>query len=261
MVFKIFKKLKQLYFKNISDSNSLRCFFKSPLRSSKYSTYFAVYDHLFAPYKNKKIIFVEIGIASGGSLFMWRNFFGKNARIIGVDLNPDAKKFEKYGFEIYIGSQKDKKFLQEIQKKIGKIDILLDDGGHTYEQQIITTQSFIDNINDGGMIVIEDTHSSYLDGFGTSKFSFINYVKLLIDKINNRSYLLNKKLSEKKIWSLQIFESFVVFKVNRKALKVSSFPIKNNGKLTSKFDDFRHKDKTKVNLKKYFILNNKKVDS
>lgn len=256
MLLKIFKKLKQKYLKNVSDSDSLRCFFKSPFRSSKYSTYFDVYDHLFKPYKNKKIIFLEIGISSGGSLFMWRNFFGKNARIIGIDLNPDAKIFEKYGFEIYIGSQKDKKFLKEVQKKIGKIDILLDDGGHTYEQQIITTESFIDNINDGGIIVIEDTHSSYLDGFGSSKFTFVNYVKGLIDKINNRSCLLNKKLSEKRIWSLQIFESFVVFRVNRKALKVSSFNIKNNGKLIDNFKDFRHSDNTKVNLKKYFVLNN-----
>ena len=35
-------------------------------------------------YREKKITFVEIGVLSGGSLFMWRNYFGKNARIISV---------------------------------------------------------------------------------------------------------------------------------------------------------------------------------
>ena len=51
----------------------------------------------------KEITFVEIGILDGGSLFMWRDFFGNKARIIGVDLNPEAKKWEKEGFEIFIG--------------------------------------------------------------------------------------------------------------------------------------------------------------
>ena len=55
----------------------------------------------------KKITFVEIGIGNGGSLFMWKKFFGKKARIIGIELNPDAKKLEKFGFEIFIGDQSD----------------------------------------------------------------------------------------------------------------------------------------------------------
>ena len=40
----------------------------------------------------------------GGSLLMWKKFFGDNARIIGVDLYPETKKLEKQGFEIFIGT-------------------------------------------------------------------------------------------------------------------------------------------------------------
>ena len=47
---------------------------------------------------------MEVGVFSGGSLFMWKNYFGKNSRIIGIDLNPDAKKLENHGFEIFIGN-------------------------------------------------------------------------------------------------------------------------------------------------------------
>ena len=39
-----------------------------------------------------------------------RDFFGEEARIIGIDLNPSAKKWEKDGFEIFIGSQSDTNF-------------------------------------------------------------------------------------------------------------------------------------------------------
>ena len=52
-------------------------FLESPHPSFKHTTYFATYDAIFTKYINKKIIFVEVGVLGGGSLFMWRNFFGK----------------------------------------------------------------------------------------------------------------------------------------------------------------------------------------
>ena len=62
--------------------------------------------------------------------------------------------------------------------KVGKIDILLDDGGHQNRQQIITLSEAINNINDDGTIVIEDTHTRYFRKFGNpSRHSFINYSK------------------------------------------------------------------------------------
>ena len=67
---------------------------------------------------------------------MWKKFFGKKARIIGIELNPDAKRLEKFGFEIFIGDQSDPFFWKKFYKKVGKIDVLLDDGGHKKIQQI-----------------------------------------------------------------------------------------------------------------------------
>jgi hypothetical protein len=87
------------------EENLLSYFNKSKYLSIKYKNYFPIYENIFKEYKNKKIIFVEIGVFSGGSLFMWREFFGKEARIIGVDLNEDALRFKNYGFEIFIGNQ------------------------------------------------------------------------------------------------------------------------------------------------------------
>jgi hypothetical protein len=218
----------------------------------KHTTYFDVYDELFFSYRNKKITFVEIGVYGGGSLFMWRNFFGPKARIIGIDLNPIAKKWEKFGFEIFIGNQSSHSFWNKVKKKIGKIDIVLDDGGHTYEQQIITAVSLLENIKDNGMLVVEDTHTSYMEGFGPVEYSFINYVKELIDKINHRFSLLNQKYSDNGIWSVEIFESIVAFKVNNKALQTISQKIENSKKIDGALQDFRYVDKTKVDILKYF---------
>ena len=77
-----------------------------------------------------------------------------------------------------------KKFWQEFFDKVGMVDIILDDGAHTNEAQIITTFHTVNYINDGGLLIIEDTGSSYLKKyFNPQKYSFINYSKFLIDDL------------------------------------------------------------------------------
>jgi len=101
-------------------TSTYKSFINSKYLCLKYNNYFEVYDELLKEYRNKKIIFVEIGVFSGGSLFMWRNYFGKKARIIGIDLNPETKQFEKYGFEVFIGDQSKKSFWKNFLKKLVK---------------------------------------------------------------------------------------------------------------------------------------------
>ena len=216
---------------NEIEQGSFELFKKSPVKSIKHTTYFSVYDNLFNKFKDKKIVFIEIGVFQGGSLFMWREYFGKQARIIGVDINQGAKKWEKDGFEIFIGSQSDSEFWENLFNTIGEVDIILDDGGHTFEQQIITAETVLDNIKDGGMLVVEDTHTSYMPDYGgASNASFISYAKNMIDGINFRyEHFKNKKIHNKSVFSMQFFESFVVFNVNRKLSSIESTWIENNG--------------------------------
>ena len=142
---------------------------------------------------------------------MWKKFFGSKAKIIGIDLNPNAKKWEKYGFKIFIGDQSDVNFWKNFKKKVGLIDIILDDGGHRYIDQITSIESMLNNIKDNGMIVIEDSHTSYMNGCGSKKYSFINYIKNKIDKINYRFHRLNKKNPEANIWSLKILSRLLQY--------------------------------------------------
>jgi hypothetical protein len=231
---------------SLLSSASFKSFKKSKYRSIKYTSYFSTYDMIFSNYRNKKIIFVEIGVFDGGSLFMWRDFFGPKAEIIGIDLNPAAKKWEKFGFKIYIGNQADPSFIKKVFKKIGPIDILLDDGGHTNHQQIITLANSIGFIKENGLIVIEDCHTSYMSRYGNpSKFSFISYAKKTIDDINQRFFIDESLFSDiqKNIFSVSFYESIVVFKINKKLCKHNKF-IDNEG-LSSDPKDFRY-DKTLV---------------
>ncbi len=231
---------------------SYKAFSKSKFKSVKHSTYFEVYDELFSKFRNKKITFVEIGILGGGSLFMWRKFFGPKARIIGIDLNPDAKKWTKYGFEVFIGDQSDVNFWKKFKKKVGKIDIILDDGGHRYIDQITSIECNLNNIKDNGLIVIEDTHTSYMNGFGDRKYSLINYIKNKIDKINHKSHRLKDTSPEEIIFSIKVYESIVALFIKSKRRQTRSIPVTNNG-IDDNAKDFRvEKNKKNKNLRGIF---------
>ena len=164
--------------------------------------------------------------------------FLPKAKIIGIDINSDCKKFEKYGFNIEIGDQSSKIFWKKFFDKFNKVDVVLDDGGHTNEQQISTVISCIPNIKDDGLLITEDVMCSYFKDFGNpSKYSFVNFSKKIVDDVNYKfpdigkfNYSLNDY-----IYSVEFFESMVVFKVNRELCFTNSI-VRNNGKLLNHQD-------------------------
>tara|TARA_Y100000992_G_scaffold284041_1_gene233852 strand:+ start:155 stop:964 length:810 start_codon:yes stop_codon:yes gene_type:complete len=236
----------------MSSSNLYNLFYSSKKRSIKWKKYFSVYEKLFTTYKNKKITFVEIGVLDGGSLEVWKNYFGKDARIIGIDNNPECKKFENENYEIFIGSQSNPLFWREFYNKVGNVDIILDDGGHTNDQQIISLIESVKFINNGGLHVVEDVHSSYQKHYGNPyKYSFINFSKKTIDDVNSTfpnikkfNYSLNQFVS-----SIEFFESIVAFKINRN-LTFENILVENNG-LKSKNEDMTI-DKSFINFRNKF---------
>ena len=215
----------------LKNLETYRHFKKSKRLSVKWDSYFSVYDKIFKQYKNKKIKVVEVGVANGGSLFIWRKLFGKKAKIIGVDANPISKKMRKYGFKIYLGDQSDPNFWKKFFKKEGKIDIILDDGGHKNLQQISTVHYALPYINNGGLIVVEDMASSYIEKefYNPSKFSFANFCNKIVEFINYRSGAINKQMNiySKKIYSIEFFESIAVLKIDSTKC-IKSKPISNN---------------------------------
>jgi len=210
-------------------------FIKSKNYSSKHEKYFDVYEEYFSRYKGKNIIFVEIGVFNGGSLKIWKEYFGANARIIGIDINPECKKFEEVGIDVHIGNQSDPKFWDNFFKQVGNVDVILDDGGHTNLDQIITTTKCVSKINDDGILMIEDTHSSYIELYNSSKkFSFLHFAKKIIDDVNFTFPLdIGKKMQfeyslNKYIYSSHFYESIVIFRINKKKA-IKNTNINNQG--------------------------------
>ena len=87
------------------------------------------------------------------------------------------------------------------------------------------------------------------------KYSFINYVKNNIDKINHKSHKLKVKSSKENIWSIKVYESIVAIFVKSKQKQIKSAPITNNG-IDDNAKDFRvEKNKQNKSFRKILRQN------
>ena len=159
-------------------------FYNIPKSSDKWDRYFDVYERHLEKFKGKNITFVEVGVQFGGSLDMWSQYFGPDSKIYGIDIDPKCADlvYDNPNIKIIIGDQESKEFWDETLKEIGSIDVMVEDGGHTMEQQIISFEKVFPVINSGGVYLCEDTHTSYWNfdsykGGYKNMASFIEYSK------------------------------------------------------------------------------------
>lgn len=191
----------------------------------KWHHYFSIYEKHFERFRSldKPIVIVEIGVLNGGSLQLWKKYFGPNAIIYGIDIHPDCLNYQEDQINIRIGSSADPFFLQKLKSEIPKIDILIDDGSHRMNHQIIAFKNLWDSISDNGIYLVEDTHTSYWNEFGGGlrrNGTFINFTHNLIDSIHawysEQSRFKLNNFTET-ISSIHYYDSIVVFeKCSRK---------------------------------------------
>jgi hypothetical protein len=117
------------------------------------------YERFLRPWKNEPVRIFEIGIADGGSLAMWQAYFPR-ASVYGVDIN-EAKRFENDRVKTCIADQSKRDQLKKCLDKFGgQFDLLIDDGGHSMEQQQVSFGFLFPYVKPGGFYSIEDLHTS-----------------------------------------------------------------------------------------------------
>ena len=181
--------LRGLWARGRERGNPLEEYFRNnPGRAMyKWTHYFDIYHRHLAPYRGRSPIVLEIGVYHGGSLQMWRRYFGPGTRIVGVDIDPRCREFEADGVSILIGDQTDRAFLASLRGRLPRIDILIDDGGHRMDQQIATFEELYPHIHPEGIYLCEDVHTSYVAKYGggyRQPGTFIEYAKGLVDPLH-----------------------------------------------------------------------------
>lgn len=133
-------------------------FIKFPTDKSKYADF---YNRHFEGLTPNTIL--EIGVLKGGSHRAWKELFPLT-RVVGIEIDPAVTEANK-DLEIYTGNQTDQFFLNSVISTIGQPDIIIDDGGHSRKQQVLSLTYLWPHLISGGLYVIEDLETSFLDNY------------------------------------------------------------------------------------------------
>ena len=165
------------------------------------------YENYFNLFKNDVFNFLEIGVFFGSSIRMWSKFF-PNATIYGIDnftgrqgnnnIFANADSFwkevnnsndnEHDNVELIILDQSNENqlinFKKKSLKKNLKFKVILDDGSHLMRDQQISFYYLFDLLEDGGIFIIEDLHTSEQSGYDVIS-NGSNSTKKLFENIQN----------------------------------------------------------------------------
>jgi len=163
---------------------------------SGFHNYTDYYNTHLKHLRNKKIKLLEIGVGGydnpdygGNSLRMWKKYFN-NGQVYGIDIY-DKSNLEESRIKTFQGNQTDIEFLKKVINKIGKPDVIIDDGSHINSDIICSFKYLFSYLKSGGVYVIEDTQTSYLNEYGgdreniNSTTTTMNYFKKLVDHVND----------------------------------------------------------------------------
>ena len=183
----------------------------------KWEHYFEIYNRHLGKFVGRNPRVLEIGIYSGGSLEMWRSYFGEGSHIYGIDIEPACKAYESDQVSIAIGDQGDRAFWSSFKQQVTGIDVLIDDGGHTVDQQRVTLEEMLPFLRPGGVYVCEDIHG-HSNRFG-------NFAGSLVNGRNSKNILPDATLSsassafQRHIHSIHFYPYVLVIEKNEKPVE------------------------------------------
>jgi hypothetical protein len=157
----------------------------SKLEDPELHDFLSVYEQYFIKRKNDNIKLIEIGIGQGGSPRIWKEYF-PNAQIYGGDYDSN-KLYQEDRITTFLFNQNNVNNMIEVGENFGKFDIFIDDGSHQMVHQINCLKTMWHYINNGGIYIIEDLHTSYWPTFGGKLHAntTIEFLKYCVDAINS----------------------------------------------------------------------------
>lgn len=171
--------VKSSHGKSIESTNPLKLYIDSHKEGKgvhKSSNYFDIYHTHFDVFRGRDVHVLEIGVHSGGSLEMWHDYFGSKCHVYGIDVHPACKAHEDDRTKIFIGDQGDRAFWKDFKDKVPTIDIVIDDGGHLPEQQVVTLEEMLPHIRPGGVYLCEDILSDHFTAFLFGLMNALNVI-------------------------------------------------------------------------------------
>jgi len=180
--------------------------------TSKWTHYLGIYEMYLSRVReaisSDGVRLIEIGVAEGGSLEVWRKYFGINSKVVGIDIAPEVRGVLDEGIKVVTGSQTDIAVLEKGVRILGgSVDVVIDDGSHRGRDQVESFEYLWPKLNHGGVYIVEDLHTSYWTDFSGGpgrRGTFMEYAKLLIDDMHLWYHQRSRtRLAEEMMHSLQ----------------------------------------------------------
>ena len=182
----------------------------------KWHHYLPIYEMFLQNFKGEPIKFLEIGVSKGGSLSLWRKYFGPDATIYGIDIDPKCAQYDGADGQVRIGSQDNANFMSSVVQEMGGVDIVVDDGSHISKHIRSTFNTIFPLLNDGGIYIVEDLHATYWPKFGggyQSSKSFMSDISQMYDDMHHWYHSHGQKISsaKDKLLAIHLYDSMAVF--------------------------------------------------
>ena len=196
----------------------------------KWIHYFPIYTRHLTPYARRPVSVLEIGVYRGGSMRMWSRFFGPDARLVGVDIDPVALISAGERYSVVLADQSDPDAMAKVAQEHGPFDVIIDDGGHSMDQQITSIETLFPALNEGGIYLVEDCHTSYWDSYDGGRGregTFMEWVKTRLDDLNG----YHQEDAVEPVWTkmvdgIHVYDSVVVLD---KKMRFAPFAEQNGG--------------------------------
>lgn len=161
-------------------------------KSSKFHNYLDFYQEQL-PDRGFSGRLLEIGVMDGLSMKMWREYYPK-AEIVGIDIKPmDHMHNDDWQVPESVKLIECDGTDPKQSNKLGMFDIIIDDGSHFWADQQKSFEIFYYNqLNDGGVYILEDLWTSYIDYYANAKIHTLEYLKQLEKKGMEMTYFKHK---------------------------------------------------------------------
>ena len=156
--------------------------------------YQRVYPWFLSHFKELPINLLEIGVADSESIELWKNYF-ENVNLFVIDILP-IEINDKNVKVFQVDQSKENELEQFAMNVNAKFDIIIDDGSHVPDHQLLTLKTLWNNLKQGGVYIIEDIETSYWGKsfiygykFNSNKSNTVNVLQNAINYINSKFLL------------------------------------------------------------------------
>ena len=181
--------------------------------------YHNAYQKYLIPLRTKKTKFLEIGLGCdmhygpGKSARLWTELFKHPSTEIWVaEVNVEcAQKWNKsMNNRILTGDQGDEVTLRNwVNATGGGFDVIIDDGGHTFHQQLLSLKVLFDSaLRAGGIYFMEDLVSNTFPGHDDAADAPVDKIRDWNELLMLAENPLKSKLKSHEIANLQSIECF-----------------------------------------------------